>query len=59
VDVAAPPVAVTAVREGKEKYVLAHTAGDAAVMEASLVKVTASGLLDCPLAPTVIGVVSV
>jgi hypothetical protein len=59
VEVAAPPVAVMAVSEGKEKKVLAHAAGDAAVIEASLVKVTASGLFAWPLAPTVKGVVRV
>jgi hypothetical protein len=59
VEVAAPPVAVTAVKEGKEKYVLAHAAGAVDPMLASLVSVTAKGLLACPLAPTVRGVVSV
>jgi hypothetical protein len=46
VEVAAPPVAVMPVSDGKEKKVLAHAAGEAAVIEASLVKVTASGLFD-------------
>ena len=47
------------VSEGMEKNVLAHAAGEAAVMEASLVKVTVRGLLACPLAATVRGVVRV
>ena len=38
---------------------LAHAAGEAAVIEASLVKVTARGLFAWPLAPTVRGVVRV
>jgi hypothetical protein len=58
VEVAAPPVAVTPVKEGREKYVLAHAAGVVDPMLASLVSVTAKGLLACPLAPTVTGVVS-
>jgi hypothetical protein len=53
VDVAAPPVAVTPVSDGMEKYVFAHAAGAADVMLASLVRVTTSGLLDAPFAPTV------
>jgi hypothetical protein len=56
---AAPPVAATPVRDGIEKYVLAHAAGAAVVMLASLVNVTVSGLFAWPLAATVIGVVSV
>jgi hypothetical protein len=59
VEVAAPPVAVTPVKEGMEKYVLAQAAGVVDPMLASLVSVTASGLFDCPLAPTVSGVVRV
>jgi hypothetical protein len=59
VEVAAPPVAVTPVKEGMEKYVLAQAAGVVAPMLASFVSVTAKGLLACPLAPTVSGVVSV
>jgi hypothetical protein len=59
VEVAAPPVAVTPVKEGMEKYVLAQAAGVVVPMLASLVSVTAKGLLDWPLAPTVSGVVSV
>jgi hypothetical protein len=47
--VAAPPVAVTPVNDGIEKYVLAHAAGADVPMEASLVKVTAR----LPLAATV------
>jgi hypothetical protein len=53
VDVAAPPVAVTPVSDGMEKYVFAHAAGAADVMLASLVRVTTRGLLEAPLAPTV------
>ena len=59
VEVAAPPVAVTPVRDGMEKYVLAQAAGAVVPMLASLVSVTAKGLLACPLAPTVSAVVSV
>jgi len=59
VEVAAPPVAVTPVKEGMEKYVLAQAAGVVAPMLASFVSVTAKGLLACPLAPTMTGVVSV
>ena len=59
VEVAAPPVAVTPVRDGMEKKVLAHAAGEVVAMRASLVRVTTSGLLAAPLAPTVDGVVSV
>jgi hypothetical protein len=44
VAVAAPPVAVTPVSAGIEKYVFSHADGAAAVMLASLVKVTESGL---------------
>ena len=53
VAVAAPPVAVTPVSDGIEKYVLTQAAGAAAVMLASFVKVTVKGLLACPLALTV------
>jgi hypothetical protein len=59
VEVPAPPVAVTPVMEGMEKYVLAQAAGEVVPMLASLVSVTAKGLLAWPLAPTVTGVVSV
>jgi hypothetical protein len=59
VEVAAPPVAVTPVKEGMEKYVLAQAAGVVVPMLASLVSVTAKGLLAAPLAPTVSAVVSV
>jgi hypothetical protein len=59
VDVAEPPVAVTPVSEGMEKNVLAHAAGEAAPMSASLVSVTTSGLFAAPLAPTTSGVVRV
>jgi len=45
VEVAAPPVAVTPVREGRENQVLAHAAGALVVMEAPLVSVTTKGLL--------------
>jgi hypothetical protein len=53
VAVAAPPVAVSPVSDGIEKYVLTQAAGAAAVMLASFVKVTVKGLLACPLALTV------
>jgi hypothetical protein len=59
VEVAAPPVAVTPVNEGIEKYVLAQAAGVVDAMEASLVSVTTSGLLLAPLAPTVSALVNV
>jgi hypothetical protein len=59
VEVAAPPVAVTPVSDGIEKYVLAQAAGAAEVIEASLVKVTTKGLFACPFAPTVTGLVRV
>ena len=59
VEVAAPPVAVTPVSDGMEKYVLAQAAGEVVAMLASLVKLTTSGLLAVLLAPTVAGVVSV
>jgi len=59
VAVAAPPVAVSPVSDGIEKNVLTHAAGEADVMLASLVSVTVRGLLACPLAATVRGVVSV
>jgi hypothetical protein len=59
VDVAAPPVAVTPVSDGMEKYVLAQAAGEVVPMAASLVSVTTSGLLGAPLAPTVTAVVKV
>jgi hypothetical protein len=44
VAVAVPPVAVTPVSDGIEKYVLAHAAGVAVVILASLVNVTTKGL---------------
>ena len=59
VEVPDPPVAVTPVRDGREKNVAAHAAGVVAAMLASFVNVTASGLFACPLAPTTSGVVSV
>jgi hypothetical protein len=59
VTVAAPPVAETPVKDGMEKYVLAHAAGAVVVMLALLVNVTVSGLLACPVAATVNGVVRV
>lgn len=43
VEVAAPPVAVTPVKDGIEKYVFSQAAGVADSMLASLVKVTTSG----------------
>lgn len=58
-DVAAPPVAVTPVKEGMEKYVFAQADGLVEAMLASFVNVTASGLFAWPLAPTVKAVVSV
>jgi len=45
VEVAAPPVAVTPVNEGMEKKTAAQASGAVAAMLASLVSVTASGLL--------------
>jgi hypothetical protein len=39
--------------------VAAQAAGEVDVIEASFVSVTASGLLACPLAPTVTGLVKV
>lgn len=42
-----------------EKYVFSHAAGAAAVIDASLVKVTVRGLFEFPLGPTVTGVVRV
>jgi hypothetical protein len=59
VAVAAPPVAATPVSAGIEKKELSHAAGAEVLMLASLVSVTASGLLACPLAATIRGVVSV
>jgi hypothetical protein len=59
VEVPAPPVAVTAVKDGMEKKVLAQAAGVVVPMLASFVSVTANGLFACPLAPTVSAVVSV
>jgi hypothetical protein len=59
VEVPAPPVAVTPVKDGMEKKVLAQAAGVVVPMLASLVSVTANGLFACPLAPTVSAVVSV
>jgi hypothetical protein len=53
VEEAAPPVAVTPVRDGMEKKVAAQTAGEVVPMVASFVNVTTSGLLAAPLAPTV------
>jgi hypothetical protein len=50
---AAPPVVVMPVNDGMEKYVVAQAAGEAVVMDASLVNVTTSGLFDCPLPATV------
>jgi putative effector of murein hydrolase len=55
VAVAVPPVATTPVNDGIEKYVAAHAAGAAVVIDASFVKVTVSE----PLAATVSGVVNV
>jgi hypothetical protein len=52
-------MAVTPVSDGMEKNVPSHWVGASTVMEASLVKVTTSGLLDCPLAATVTFEVSV
>jgi hypothetical protein len=51
-------VAVRPARAGIEKYTPAHASGADVPMLASLVSVTASGLFDAPLAPTVSGVVS-
>jgi hypothetical protein len=59
VDVAAPPVAVTPMKDGMEKYVPAQAEGVVVPMLASLVSVTAKGLLAWPLAPTVSGLVRV
>jgi hypothetical protein len=56
---APPPVAETPVSDGREKYVLAHAAGEVVAMLASLVSVTTNGSLAAPLAPTTSGVVSV
>jgi hypothetical protein len=53
VAVAAPPVAVTPVSDGIEKNVFSQAAGAAAVMLASLLSVTTSGLSAAPEAPTV------
>ena len=58
-EAAAPPVAVIPVNEGIEKKMAAQANGAVAAMLASLVRVTARGLLACPLAPTVSGVVRV
>ena len=52
VEAADPPVAVTPANDGMEKNVLAQAAG-AAVMLASLVRVTTKGLFAAPRAPTV------
>jgi hypothetical protein len=59
VAVAAPPEAVTPVRAGIEKKVFSHAVGAAAVMLASLVSVTVSGLPPWPDAATVTAVVKV
>jgi hypothetical protein len=59
VDVADPPLAVTPVNDGMEKYVLAQAAGVVDAIEASFVRVTTSGLLLAPLAPTVNALVKV
>jgi hypothetical protein len=59
VAVAAPPVALTAVSDGIEKKVFSHATGAAAVMEASLVKVTVKGLFGWPEAATVRALVRV
>ena len=53
VTVPAPPVALTPVSDGMEKNVFSQAAGAAAVMAASLVRVTVSGLFGWPLAATV------
>ena len=52
-----PPVVVTPVMGGIEKYVSSHEAGAVAVILASLVKVSVNGLSAWPLADTVTGVV--
>jgi len=52
-------VAVTPVNEGIEKNVPSQAAGAVRLMLSSLVNVTASGSLACPLAPTVSGVARV
>jgi hypothetical protein len=57
VAVAAPPLAVTPVRAGIEKKVFSHADGAAAVMLASLVSVTVSGLPGWPDGATVTAVV--
>lgn len=59
VGVPGPPVALTPVRAGIEKYVASQAAGAEVVMLASLVSVTVSGLLAFPLPPTTKGVVKV
>ena len=58
VETADPPVAVMPVRDGIEKYASAQANGAEAPMVASLVRVTASGLLGAPLGATVSGVVN-
>ena len=54
-----PPVADTPVIDGIEKKVFSQAAGDVVAIEASLVKVTVSGLPVVAFAPTTSGVVSV
>jgi hypothetical protein len=53
VEVAAPPVAVTPINAGIEKYEFSQADGDAVPMLPSFVMVTTRGLFACPLAPTV------
>jgi hypothetical protein len=59
VTVAAPPVAVTPISEGIEKYVASQAAGADVVIDASFVSVTVMGLFELPDGPTVMGVVKV
>jgi hypothetical protein len=54
-----PTVAAMPVSEGMEKYRPAHPLGDEVPIVAAALNVTTSGLLACPLAATVSGVVSV
>jgi len=58
VETADPPVAVMPVKEGIERKALAQASGADGPMVASLLKVTASGLLGAPLGATVSGVVN-
>ena len=58
VETADPPVAVMPVKEGIERYALGQASGVEAPMVASLLRVTASGLLGAPLGATVSGVVN-